>query len=63
MEKTINWNKIWNDFSDWLCKREDAGQCKHCGSSSGCFPDWEDQQDKIKQLVDIQVREILEKKT
>lgn len=63
MAQTIDWKKIWDDFEYWLCKMEDTGRCESCGGSKYCFPDWDEQKDKIQELVDGQVREILEKKT
>ncbi len=61
--KSIKWIKLWGDFDEWLCKLEDTEVCKSCGSHEGCFPDWEDQKDKIQELVDAQVREVMKNKT
>lgn len=57
MMKKINWARVWDEFSDWLCELENTKACEHCGSHTGCFPDWDDQQVKIQKLVNAQVRE------
>lgn len=63
MARKIDWKRIWIDFEDWLSKLENTGQCEHCGSNKNCFPEWDEQENKIQELADGQVREILEKKT
>lgn len=40
---TIDWRKIWDDFTTWLNKLEDTKACELCGSHEDCFPDWDDQ--------------------
>ncbi len=63
MRKTIDWEKLWNDFENWITEQEDIPSCETCGSSIYCFPSWEDQKEKIQQLIDAQVREIVQKKS
>lgn len=60
--KIIDWGKVWFDFNSWICKLENTKACEHCGSRKNCFPDWDDQEAKIQELVDAQVREIIKKK-
>ncbi len=57
MRKTIDWEKIWSKFDDWWqMSSSGPGNC-------GMFIHWDEQQAKIQQLVNDQVREIMEKKT
>ena len=42
----IDWAKLWSDFEDWI-------------ESRAYNSEWEDQQKKIKQLVEKQLRERL----
>ena len=61
--KTVDWKKLWCDFSEWLSELEDIPGCKECGSMNSCFPEWDEQEAKIQKLVDAQVRKLVEKKT
>lgn len=62
MDMKINWPKIWEDFNEWLDRKERVTVCKSCTHRSHNTPDWEDQQCKIQRLVNDQVREIVQKK-
>lgn len=63
MRKTIDWNKVWNEFNTWF-NTQRKPPCKTCGQRNLLdHPEWEDQQDKIQKLVNAQVREIAKKKT
>ena len=60
MSIKINWEKIWEDFETWMVKKEEANKrCSSCHHKSYDHPEWEEQQDKIKRLVNIQVRELI----
>jgi len=61
-KETINWKKMWTKFDAWLDNPDGKSPCRTCGNLEHKFPDWEDQQRKIKQLVNDQVREILKNK-
>ena len=59
---SIDWNKLCRDYDEWLCKLADNKPCESCGIREDCFPDWDEQKDKIQELGDAQVREIVVKK-
>ncbi len=59
MRKRINWKKIWDDFDMWLDELTDCPGCKTCGNSEHRFPKWEVQQEKIKELVNSQMKEVV----
>ncbi len=61
MRKTVNWKKVWNDFDEWTNERSERKECEACHHAAGQFPDWNEQQEMIKRLVNTQVREIVEK--
>lgn len=63
MGKTINWKELWNDFENWLTEQEDSPICETCKTCTPCFPSWDDQQEKIKQLVNAQIRKIVKNKS
>lgn len=53
----IDWGRVWTDFDYWMDHPPKEEPCKTCGyaePSHLCNPDWEDQQEKIEQLVNIQ---------
>ena len=43
---TIDWAKIWKKFDTWYNKNQDALWCM----------DWDEQKDKIKQLVEKELK-------
>ena len=48
----IDRKKLWDDFNDWFSTSETRCTCNHCGHfHTGC-PSWEDQQEKIIDLVE-----------
>ena len=51
----LNWKKIWNDLDEWVVKFEEASKCGHCKRKYSDFPTWNDQQDKIEELVKAQI--------
>lgn len=54
----INWKKVWRDLEKWIQEREaSAERCNCCGRRNvmEVFPEWEEQQDKIQELVNQQV--------
>ena len=51
----IDWDKVWNNFEKWMVKREENGLCFDCGHMTD-FPDWEEQQKRIQQIVNRQLR-------
>lgn len=53
----IDWKRIWSDFHDWLNELEIV--CEHCGSSDDCYPDWDEQEMKIQELVNAQIQEMI----
>lgn len=59
--RTIDWKKLWDDFDVWYTDDELKRkiQCKTCSHTNYSQPEWEDQQAKIKQLIDAQVRKIV----
>lgn len=59
---TIDWKKLWDDFHEWFEKIEEPVLCKTCNHREYNTPDWDEQEAKIKQLVDAQVRKIVKKK-
>lgn len=62
MSNTIDWKKIWDKYNDWFEDLDRRQKCNTCGHTARNDPEWEDQQEKIKQLIDEQVREIVKKK-
>lgn len=62
MKKTINWKKVWTDFSIWHSSPKPISTCKLCNHPEYPYLGLGDQQVKIQQLVNAQVREIMEKK-
>lgn len=54
--KKLNWKLVWEQFDQWASSREDNKRCKTCGESTTDFPEWGEQQKKIQQLVDKQLR-------
>lgn len=50
----IDWDKVWNNFEKWIQSREDS--CSFCGHSLINYPDWEEQQGRIQQIVNRQLR-------
>ncbi len=64
MRKTIDWNKLWNDFDEWFTSERNSSKvCKTCNHREFIEPEWEDQQNKIQQLVSAQILEIVKKKS
>jgi len=59
MVNKINWNKLWGDFDLWIEKKEQSKVCSTCNHRNFDTPGWDEQQTKIKQLVNSQVRELL----
>jgi len=51
----IDWERVWKGFERWLKNRED-GVCSKCNHMLSDYPDWEEQQKKIQQLVNNQLR-------
>jgi len=43
----IDWKEIWETFETWMCDNED---------NRNYYPEWEEQQDKIEELVDVYIR-------
>lgn len=64
MKKTIDWKKLWDDFNSWMDNPKSKSPCKTCGHTESKWLDreWEEQQVKIQQLINAQVREIVKKK-
>lgn len=62
MEMKIDWKRIWEKFDIQIENRK-SKKCRTCGHTDYNFSDWEDQQRKIQQLVNAQVRELVKKKT
>jgi hypothetical protein len=58
METKIDWKKVWIKFDEWISTKGKSTRCKTCDHSESNFPDWEEQQRKIQQLVNAQVREL-----
>ena len=56
--KKISWKKIWDDYDIWVCERADEPKCATCGEVKDQFPTWEQQQEKIKELVNAQLVQI-----
>lgn len=52
----INWTKLWEEYDLWWdnCKSK---RCKTCRHILGDYPEWEDQAEKIEQLVNEQMKE------
>lgn len=51
----IDWNKVWDNFERWLQSTED-NSCSLCGQSIKSYPDWGEQQRRIQQIVNRQLR-------
>lgn len=52
--KKIDWEKIWKKFNNWIDRR-DAPTCPKCGCSNYNYPEWDEQQKKIQQLINKQL--------
>lgn len=53
--RKISWIRVWDNFEKWMIEREDSGYCSKCGHLTD-YPEWEEQQKKIQQLVSRQLR-------
>lgn len=62
MRQQIDWQKIWAEFDVWLDKKQQPILCKCCDRRKFPDVDWEEQQCKIKRLINAQVREVIAKK-
>ncbi len=62
MNNTINWKEFWDKYNDWFEDLSGRPKCNTCGHIVRREPPWPDQQVKLEQLIDKQVREIVEKK-
>ncbi len=53
----MDWKLIWRELEDWVadCGSE-RNECSVCGHVKRHFPDWEEQQKKIEQLVKKHLR-------
>ncbi len=54
----IDWKKVWREFGKWYGevmakKRKEVGNATHEGKFD---PDWNQQQQKIQQLVEKQIK-------
>lgn len=62
--KTIDWKKLWSDYDKWYFGPEHKSpKCDSCNNINIDYPDWETQTSKIQELVNDQVRKLMEKKT
>ena len=56
---TFDWDQMWEDFQLWFSACEAAAahnRCTECGGRSNhTSPSWEEQQDKIEELVEAEV--------
>jgi hypothetical protein len=55
--KQIDWPLVWEHFDKWIDEKEE-GKCSKCKSILGYMPEWDDQQKKIKELVERQMQYI-----
>jgi len=53
-KKKVDWIKLWKAFNSWISKREEC-PCPKCGASKYRYPEWDEQQKKIQQLVNEQL--------
>lgn len=60
--KQLEWDGIWDHFNEWHTKEEEKDKCKTCHTHQGLRGDWPDQQKKIKQLVEKEIRRVYGKK-
>lgn len=57
----INWKKVWKKHQQWFdretARRQKLGStCSQCGRYNlSLFPDWDEQQAKIQELVEKEV--------
>jgi hypothetical protein len=58
----INWKKVWVEWEKWWSKKTKTKTCTLCGHSGIDIPEWEDQQKKIQQIVDKQLKKSATKK-
>lgn len=60
----LNWKSIWEEFETWIDELENGTvECKECGVKlDEYYPDWEEQMDKIKEIVNEHIKKLLEKK-
>ena len=59
MGKKVDWDNVWSEFCAWLSKLEDIPNCSTCNGSMGKFPEWDEQEKKIQEIVDAQVSKII----
>lgn len=52
----IDWKKVWKDFEVWFQDKDKVKHCKHCRTYISKAPSWEQQQKKIQQLVNKQLK-------
>lgn len=57
----IDWKKLWNDFDKWYNKKVEPRRCTKCKQNRYNEPEWDEQQHKIKRLVNAQVRKSMKK--
>lgn len=48
----INWSRIWWDFDVWYKEKERKLRCDKCGALTLDEIEWDDQREKIKELVE-----------
>lgn len=53
----VDWKKVWDDFDEWLEKKERPIKCSKCHHHDYNTPEWEEQQTKIKKLVNAQLKD------
>lgn len=52
----IAWKKIWEKFEEQMDAAEVKKTCQKCGSRWNDFPEWEDQQTMIQELVETEIK-------
>jgi hypothetical protein len=50
----INWHEVWQQFDNWLSPFE--CRCVKCNRFLLDYPEWPDQQSKIEQFIEEQLR-------
>lgn len=56
MANKVAWHEVWEKFDVWYQAAEDNLRCGECGHRAYAAPDWPDQQEKIRLLVEASLR-------
>lgn len=50
LPRDLDWDKVWEKLDEWIQNHERI-HCKGCGQIIRNWPEWEEQQEKIKEIV------------